>query len=81
MSKTELTLEERFKHLSEQYTLLEGIHNDTVKQYDRLRAEYTDVLMLAKRYSDHMEYCLKVLEGENTRLKEERGINGETSGK
>jgi hypothetical protein len=75
MSKKELTLEERFRHLSEQYTLLEGIHNDTVKQYDRLRAEYTDVLMLAKRYSEHMEYCLKVIEEENSRLKEKGGVD------
>jgi hypothetical protein len=75
MSKKELTLEERFRHLSEQYTLLEGIHNDTVKQYDRLRAEYTDVLMLAKRYSEHMEYCLKVIEEENSRLKKKGGVD------
>ena len=70
--KNELTLEERFKHLSEQYTLLEGIHNDTVKQYDHLKTQYEDVLMLAKRYSDHMEYCLKTLEEENLRLKGEQ---------
>lgn len=60
MSK-EISLEEKFKHLQEQYKLLEDIHNDTVKQYNKLVERYDNIILLTRRYSDHMEFCIKGL--------------------
>lgn len=64
--KNENTLEEKFKHLQEQYKLLEDIHNDTVKQYNKLVERYDNIILLTRRYSDHMEFCLKELIDERT---------------
>ena len=61
MSK-EISLEEKFKYLQEQYKLLEDIHNDTVKQYNKLVERYDNIILLTRRYSDHMEFCIKELE-------------------
>ncbi len=57
-------------HYEEMYKSLLQIHEATVKQYDVLQQKYDDVMVMTKRYSDHMEYCLKTLEEENKELKE-----------
>lgn len=71
----EINLEEKFKHLTEQYKLLEDIHNDTVKQYNHLVQRYDNIITITRRYSDRMEYCINVLEEDNRKLKE-RELNG-----
>lgn len=60
--KNELTIEERFKHLSEQYSVLESIHNDTVRQYNLLVERYDNLMLLTRRYSDTAEARIKELE-------------------
>lgn len=62
MKKNELTLDERFKHLSEQYSVLESIHNDTVRQYNLLVERYDNLMLLTRRYSDTAEARIKELE-------------------
>ena len=60
--KNEPTIDERFKHLSEQYSVLESIHNDTVRQYNLLVERYDNLMLLTRRYSDTAEARIKELE-------------------
>ena len=56
-------------HFEEMYNKLLVSHEAQIKQYERLQQKYDDVMVLTKRYSDHMKYCLSVLEEENKELK------------
>ena len=71
--KNELTIEERFKHLSEQYSVLESIHNDTVRQYNLLVERYDNLMLLTRRYSDTAEARIKELEERVENGKAHRG--------
>lgn len=62
------------KELKEQYQTLLDIHNSTVKQYEALQKQYITVLDLAKKNADCYEYCLKQLENEFERLKNEKKL-------
>lgn len=57
-------------HYEQLYKALLPVHESTVKQYEVLTKKYDDILALTKQYSEHMEYCLRTLENENTLLKE-----------
>lgn len=57
-------------HYEDMYNKLLVAHEASVKQYDRLQQKYDDVMVLTKRYSDHMEFCLQELLEENQKLKE-----------
>lgn len=61
--------------LAEQYQILTDIHNSTVKQYEALQKQYITVLDLAKKNADSYEYCLKSLEEEIERLKNDSKKN------
>jgi hypothetical protein len=73
MKKNELSLDERFKHLSEQYSVLESIHNDTVRQYNLLVERYDNLMLLTRRYSDTAEARIKELEERVENGKAHRG--------
>lgn len=73
MKKNELTLDERFKHLSEQYSVLESIHNDTVRQYNLLVERYDNLMLLTRRYSDTAEARIKEFEERVENGKAHRG--------
>lgn len=73
MKKNELTLDERFKHLSEQYSVLESIHNDTVRQYNLLVERYDNLMILTRRYSDTADARIKELEERVENGKAHRG--------
>lgn len=57
-------------HYKEMYEALLPIHESTVKQYEVLVKKNDDIITMSRRYTDHMEYCLKTLENENLLLKE-----------
>lgn len=56
-------------HFEEMYNKLLVSHEAQIKQYERLQQKYDDVMVLTKRYSDHMEFCLQELIEENKELK------------
>lgn len=66
----EINLEEKCKCLEDQIKTLADLQNRTVQQYDLMVERYDNIIYLARKYCDHMEYCLSVLEDENKRLKE-----------
>lgn len=57
-------------HYKEMYEALLPIHESTVKQYEVLVKKNDDIITMSRRYTDHMEYCLKTLKNENLLLKE-----------
>lgn len=57
-------------HYEDMYNKLLVAHEAHIKQYNRLQEKYDDVMILTKRYSDHMEFCLQELLEENQKLKE-----------
>lgn len=78
-------------HYEDMYKKLLETHEVTVKQYNRLQEKYDDVMILFKRDSDRTESYIKLLEEENTQLREkliavrnlmekyENGTNKETT--
>ena len=70
--KKEINFEEKCKYLEDQVKMLEDAQNVTVKQYDLMVERYDNIIYLTRKYCDHMEYCIKVLEEENARLKGEQ---------
>lgn len=71
----DINLEEKCKCLEDQIKTLEDLQNRTVQQYDLMVERYDNIIYLTRKYCDHMEYCINVLEEENKRLKE-REQNG-----
>ncbi len=71
----DINLEEKCKCLEDQIKTLEDLQNRTVQQYDLMVERYDNIIYLTRKYFDHMEYCINVLEEENKRLKE-REQNG-----
>ena len=68
-------------HYKEMYEALLPIHESIVKQYEVLVKKNDDIITMSRRYTDHMEYCLKTLENENLLLKERNKIlEGENNG-
>lgn len=71
----EINLEEKCKFLEDQVKMLENAQNITVKQYELMVERYDNIIYLTRKYCDHMEYCINVLEEDNRKLKE-RELNG-----
>ena len=71
----EINLEEKCKCLEDQVKILEDAQNRTVMLYELMVDRYDNIVYLTRKYYEHMEYCLQMLEEENRKLKE-RELNG-----
>lgn len=71
-----INFEEKCKLLEDQVKILEDAQNRTVKQYELMVDRYDNIVYLTRKYYEHMEYCLQMLEEENKRLKEQSNCYG-----
>lgn len=65
-----LTGGRKMTHYEEMYKKLLATFELNIKQYNRLQEKYDDVMIMMKRYSDRTESYIKLIEQENTKLRE-----------